>query len=236
MDQPLRMDRAYTPYHDPNFFNQYFYYQRDRLGNITEITNSVGTVVQRYVYDAFGKITIYDDQNNIITPDSPKYLKNPFTYTGREYDPETGLYYFRARYYNPETGRFLSEDPIGFGGRDANLYRYVLNNPTNLTDPSGEVIPILLVIILKAGAGSFLSYEAGFFIGATINKHFSDIDYGETYRGGGSICKRAVSSFSKRFFPPAPVLLDPNTLRTTHDILERKKKQEEYAKEIDKYK
>ncbi|MCH7615960.1 MAG: RHS repeat-associated core domain-containing protein, partial [Nitrospinae bacterium] len=44
----------------------------------------------------------------------------------------------RARYYDPQTGRFLSEDPIGFGGLDQNLYRYVFNNPVNLSDPSGK--------------------------------------------------------------------------------------------------
>lgn len=45
-------------------------------------------------------------------------LTNPFQYTGREFDTETGLYYYRARYYDPSTGRFLSEDPIGFSGVD----------------------------------------------------------------------------------------------------------------------
>src|SRR5262249_27514185 len=60
-----------------------------------------------------------------------------FKYAAREYDPLLGLYYDRARYYNPATGRFLSEDPSGFGAGDANLYRYVGNSPTNATDPSG---------------------------------------------------------------------------------------------------
>jgi RHS repeat-associated protein len=41
---------------------------------------------------------------------------NPFRYTGREFDAETGLYYYRARYYDPATGRFISEDPIGYAG------------------------------------------------------------------------------------------------------------------------
>lgn len=61
--------------------------------------------------------------------------------TGREWDKETGLYYYRARYYDPMEGRFISKDPIGFRGGDANLYGYVRNNPTNLTDPSGMVPP-----------------------------------------------------------------------------------------------
>ncbi|MBI4640627.1 MAG: RHS repeat-associated core domain-containing protein [Candidatus Tectomicrobia bacterium] len=50
---------------------------------------------------------------------------NPYTYTSREYDAESGLYYYRARYYDPRSGRFLSEDPLRFLGGDLNLYAYV---------------------------------------------------------------------------------------------------------------
>ena len=64
-------------------------------------------------------------------------LTNPFQYTARESDSETGLYYYRARYYDPTAGRFLSEDPIGFSGGDVNLYRYVWGAPHNLRDPFG---------------------------------------------------------------------------------------------------
>ena len=53
------------------------------------------------------------------------------------YDPETNLYFKRARYYDPENGRFLSPDPIGFASGDPNPYRYVENNPTNYVDPTG---------------------------------------------------------------------------------------------------
>jgi RHS repeat-associated protein len=58
-------------------------------------------------------------------------------YTGRELDAETGLYYYRARYYDAQTGQFIGQDPLSFGAGDSNLYRYVANNATNLTDPSG---------------------------------------------------------------------------------------------------
>jgi RHS repeat-associated protein len=57
-------------------------------------------------------------------------------YTGREWDPETGLYYYRARYYDPKVGRFISEDPIGFRG-GVNFYSYVGGNPINRLDPFG---------------------------------------------------------------------------------------------------
>jgi len=57
-------------------------------------------------------------------------------FTGREWDPETGLYYYRARYYDPKLGRFISEDPIGFDG-GVNFYGYVGGNPVNRVDPTG---------------------------------------------------------------------------------------------------
>ena len=60
-----------------------------------------------------------------------------YGFTGREWDQEIGLYFYRARYYDPEVGRFVGKDPIGFAGGDVNLYRYANANPVNLTDPMG---------------------------------------------------------------------------------------------------
>lgn len=101
------------------------YYEQDGLGTVTSLTNSAAQLAQTYTYDSFGNLTA-----------SQGSLTNPFRYTGRDFDTETGLYYYRARYYDPTAGRFLSEDPIGFwaGG---NFYRYVGNHSTDLVDPSG---------------------------------------------------------------------------------------------------
>jgi len=101
-----------------------YFYHPDGLGSITQITDSSKQPAASYGYDAFGNIT---SQTGSLT--------NPYTYTGREYDPESGLYYYRARYYDPKIGRFLSEDPIGFLGR--NSYAYVGNKPTRASDPWG---------------------------------------------------------------------------------------------------
>jgi RHS repeat-associated protein len=60
-----------------------------------------------------------------------------YRWAGREYDPETELYYMRARYYDPQLGRFLSEDPIGIEG-GLNLYAYAGDEPVNRADPFGE--------------------------------------------------------------------------------------------------
>ena len=101
------------------------YYEADGLGSITSLTNSAGAVANTYNYDSFG---------NLIA--STGTLNNPFRYTGREFDPETNLHYYRARYYDPIAGRFLNEDPIGFTG-GINRYAYTLNNPALWIDPFG---------------------------------------------------------------------------------------------------
>jgi RHS repeat-associated protein len=61
-------------------------------------------------------------------------------FAGREWDNETGPYYYRARYYDPKIGRFISEDPIGLDG-GVNFYEYVGSNPINRRDPSGQRWP-----------------------------------------------------------------------------------------------
>ncbi|MGH7829539.1 MAG: RHS repeat-associated core domain-containing protein, partial [Candidatus Binatia bacterium] len=90
-------------------------------------------VKQRYTYSSFGKIESQLDPNFV----------QPYTFTAREFDPETDLYQYRARQYDWRTGRFTTEDPLGFGGGDLNLYPYVQSNPINLKDPTGEVIDII---------------------------------------------------------------------------------------------
>ena len=87
IDEPLSMTNATDTY----------YYHADGLGSITAMTDTTGKIVQAYEYDSFGNL--HDNMNAI---------KQPYTYTGREWDKETGLYYYRARYYDPVVGRFIS--------------------------------------------------------------------------------------------------------------------------------
>jgi len=73
---------------------------------------------------------------NKVSITDPAFVDR-YLYTGREYDEVVDLYYYRARWYDPGTGRFVSQDPIGFQAGDANLYRYVGNNPVGWSDPYG---------------------------------------------------------------------------------------------------
>src|ERR1035437_1259485 len=100
------------------------YFQRDGLGSVVQTVSASGNT-SSYKYDSYGRI--------ISQAGSAQSL---YAFTGREYDSESGLYYYRARYYNPDAGRFMSEDPIGLLG-GLNQYAYVRNNPITLTDPMG---------------------------------------------------------------------------------------------------
>jgi RHS repeat-associated protein len=115
IDEPLAMLRSGTT----------SFYHGDGLGSITSLSNASGSIAQTYTFDSFGKQTA-----------SSGPLTNPFQYTARESDTETGLYYYRARYYDKGTRRFLSEDPIRLKG-GINFYRYARNNPLSLSDPTG---------------------------------------------------------------------------------------------------
>jgi RHS repeat-associated protein len=102
------------------------FYQQSGLGSVTSLTDPTGAMSTSYTYDAFGD-----------TAASTGSFINPYRYTGRELDSETGLYYLRARYLDSATGRFISEDPLHFNGGGVNFYRYVNNNPETFTDSSG---------------------------------------------------------------------------------------------------
>ncbi|MEJ7594163.1 MAG: RHS repeat-associated core domain-containing protein, partial [Planctomycetaceae bacterium] len=104
------------------------WYVTDKLGSVRYLLDNAGTILNSLVYDSFG---------NIISQSNPSAFDR-FTFTGREFDAELGLYYYRARSYNPELGRFISQDPIAFAAGDANLYRYVSNSPLTFVDPSGN--------------------------------------------------------------------------------------------------
>jgi RHS repeat-associated protein len=111
-DRPMQMTRL----------GQTFYYVYDVFGNVTQLINKDGKVIQEYQYDAFGNQTLTYGQ-----------IENTFTYKGREYDTESGLYFFRNRVYDSKIGRFLQHDKL----YTINPYSFVDNNPINTNDPFG---------------------------------------------------------------------------------------------------
>jgi len=142
IDEPLAMLRSSTT----------SYFHADGLGSVTSLSNAAGSIANTYTYDSFGKLTA-----------SSGSLVNPFQYTARESDSETGLYYYRARYYDSYAGRFLSEDPLEFGAA-VDFYTYVSQSPTNLIDLSGrqEATPV------ATGAGCALGGPPGCAVGGAV--------------------------------------------------------------------
>jgi RHS repeat-associated protein len=100
----------------------------DNLGTVIALTGSTGSLATSYTYEPFGSVAAAGNES-----------ANSYQFTGRENDG-TGLNYYRARYYNPTTQRFVSQDPLEFGGGDMNLYAYVGNQPTDLRDPKGTQV------------------------------------------------------------------------------------------------
>ena len=128
------------------------YFLTDLLGSTIGLANGAGEVKQRYAYDPYG---------NATQTDTGTGYTNPYQYTGREADT-AGLYYYRARYYSPGMGRFIGEDPIGFGGGQLNFYAYVDGSPLIFRDPEGREFGLALIGV---GIGGFYGLAQGLIAG-----------------------------------------------------------------------
>jgi RHS repeat-associated protein len=137
IDEPLIMERAGVS----------VFYHADGLGSITDITNQSGSALQRYTYSSFGQIESQIDPNFV----------QAYTFTNREFDIETAVYFYRYRTYDQTTGRFLQEDPLLHRGNpqihfnltsllsDPLLWTphvYVRNDPVDHVDPLGLAIQV----------------------------------------------------------------------------------------------
>jgi RHS repeat-associated protein len=145
VDEVLSMERNAIDY----------YYHTDDLFTVRVLTDSSGSVIERYAYDDYGRVL----DPVLLTPLSgdPSGVGNPYLFTGRRYDPETGWYYYRSRYLDPSAGRFTTRDRLGMWTDGLNLgngYSYVGNNPHTNVDPQGE-LSMKLIYAKKLKCGGF---------------------------------------------------------------------------------
>jgi RHS repeat-associated protein len=132
-------------------------YHFNGTGSTIANTDMNQNLVNSYAYDPFGQILAQQET-----------IQQPFKYVGRYgvMAEPNGLYYMRARYYDPNVGRFVSEDPLGFGGGDVNLYAYVRNQPINRADPYGLLVgaddaAIIGLVALSTATVAYLESPTG---------------------------------------------------------------------------
>ena len=148
------------------------YVHTDHLGSPWLATDDQAGIIWRWQGRAFGDHVpdVYPDGDGSLTEINLRF-------PGQYADAETGFYYNWNRYYDPATGRYLSSDPIGLAG-GLNTYGYAAQNPITFTDPTGEAIPFIPILI-KLGVG----FAEGFAIDVAaqlLNNglDFSCVDFG----------------------------------------------------------
>ncbi|MEJ1969110.1 MAG: RHS repeat-associated core domain-containing protein [Rhizomicrobium sp.] len=184
IDEPIAMVTASTGARE--------YLHANHQGSIVATSDDTGALAEGpLTYDAYG--ACYAGATN--TPCAATGI--PYRFTGRRYDPETGLYYYRARYYDPGIGRFLQTDPVGYGD-DLDWYSYVGNDPTNENDPRG-----LEKLYLGLEASFYLvggiNYGGGLFYDTNAHRVGT---YERLGTGGGLDVGIGISVFSERSGPP----------------------------------
>jgi RHS repeat-associated protein len=141
-DHTTNANETYYPFYDGN-------------GNVAGLLKEDGSIAAQYEYSPFGQQ---------IRATGPMAKANPFRYSTKFQDDESGLSYYGYRYYSPSTGRWLSFDPAGEAG-GLNLYGFVGNDPLNFIDPYGlytfgEAVSIGGAFIQGAGIGLESAGEA----------------------------------------------------------------------------
>ena len=164
IDEPLAVEQK----------GDFYYYHADGLGSIVALTDIKQKVVQSYTYDSFGNLKHHGHK-----------VKQPYTYTAREWDKEIGLYFYRARYYDAEGGIFTTPDPLNIARvlllrqnsstsvsadqiynlalrnpQMLNEFSYATNNPLTYTDPYGEMSQIVGGVIAIGGTGALIGFTA----------------------------------------------------------------------------
>jgi RHS repeat-associated protein len=174
--------------------NEVVYYHQNTLFSVYALTDASETVAERYRYDAYGSCTVLE-ANGAPDADGISDIENPWAFTGRRFDLESGLVQFRARYYSALLGRFLARDPAATAD-NSDFYSYVGGRPTVLSDPAGlkghQPTATLSIVLPPKGN---LQYPQRC-IGTSLGR-FSVPDY-----AFGSIIQHVTVSYNYKYCEP----------------------------------
>ena len=170
-----------------------YYYYYNAQGDVLGLYDQFGSVVATYEYDAWGNVV------NMTQTGANIGTLNPFRYRGYYYDTESGLYYLNSRYYDPVTGRFINADAVINNGLiDTNLFAYCVNNPVNLSDPSGYY-----AMVARGSAGSDVK---------TLQTALNQYGYGLAVDGiFGRKTQAAVKDYQKKHGLAVDGIVGPKT-------------------------
>jgi RHS repeat-associated protein len=179
--------KTYVPIHDP-------------LGNIVALLDLSGKLIENYRYSAFGEIQIFSEAE----------VDNPWRYSSKRFDAETGFIFFGRRYYDPEIGRWITPDPAGFAD-GPNLYAYVHNHPLAYIDPDGQFAQFLVAMAVSfaidmaidatlpfavAFAEPYIGVASTSFLAGVVRGRNSDFTPKNWYEAGG-MCVGATIGMRK---------------------------------------
>jgi RHS repeat-associated protein len=148
----------------------YYFYEKDLLGNITNIIDTNGIIMVTYKYDAWGNWINKSSASNGTSLGDTLVIINPFIYKGYYYDKETDWYYLKSRYYCPKLSRFINMDHVDNlePGEHVNLngFIYCANNPVMHIDENGnkwwkKVIKVVAIVAITAVVVTAVVASAG---------------------------------------------------------------------------
>lgn len=136
----------------------------DQVGSLRAVTDASGGIVKTVDYDSFGNVVA--DSNAAFTV--------PFGFAGGLFDTDTGLTRFGFRDYDADVGRWTAKDPILFDGGDTDLYGYVINDPINGIDTTGEIVFVAALPFAADALVSAVGVTAGIIAGSSLGQAISD--------------------------------------------------------------